>query len=714
MSMRRTSWLEWIGQGLGRTVHNRRSPSRRRAKRLTLECLERRSMLTTITVIGSDDGPGQFNPKDNTDTTLRGALGHIHASGDTIQFQDTGWVIHLKSPLAIGNSVTIFGSDDNGTGPVTIDGGNKVGCFIIGRGASVTLDHLNITGGSAASGGAVRNEFGTLFVVNCTLSGNSSTADGGAILNQGGKTLITGSTLENNKSLGDGGAIANRIGSVAVSETKFLNNTATKTGGAISNQAGRLSIVGTTSDMNLSGNKAARGGGGAIFNDEAGTATITHATLSNNSATGYFEVFDDGGAIRNSGRMTIEGSLLAGNTSVRNGGAIENDGVLTIERSTLSGNTADASGGAIGNDNPRRAHVTIRLCTLKDNTATGAAVRAGADVGDGGALFNKATMMIHDSTISGNKAENAVGVGSSGGAGGAIFNKSVLTIEGSTISDNTASGDGGAISCVPLSTLTISGSTLSGNKASGNGGAIRLSHSIVHIGTSTLRGNSATAGGAISTELSTLLTINRSTLSGNSATEGDLRDGDGGALYDAGGPSATLTIVNSTFSGNSAMGSGGAIFSSGKHESSRIASCTLSGNSAATGGGIFARFYNEKGKLHLLNSIVAANTGTNPDVSGPLAESSHNNLIGDGTGMTGITSGSQGNKVGTSAAPINPLLAPLADNGGPTQTMLPQAGSPVINAGDPNATNLPEFDQRGPGFPRVIGGRLDIGAVETS
>src|SRR5262245_33087518 len=255
MSMRRTSWLEWIGQGLGRTARNRRSPSRRRAKRLTLECLERRSMLTTITVIGSDDGPGVFHPMDNTDTTLRGSLAHIRASGDTIQFQDTGWVIHLKSPLAIGNSVTIFGSDDTGTGKVTIDGGNKVGNFIIGRGASVTLDSLNIINGSAESGAAVRNEFGTLFVIDCTLSGNSCTRDGGAILNQGGKTLITGSTLENNKSSDDGGAIANKIGSVALSETKFLNNTAAKTGGAISNQAGRLSIVGATSAMNLSGNK---------------------------------------------------------------------------------------------------------------------------------------------------------------------------------------------------------------------------------------------------------------------------------------------------------------------------------------------------------------------------------------------------------------------------------------------------------------------------
>jgi predicted outer membrane repeat protein len=678
MSMRRTSWLEWIGQGLGRTAERRRSPSRRRAKRLTLECLERRSMLTTITVIGSDDGPGEFNPKDNTDTTLRGALAHIHASGDTIQFQDTGWVIHLQSPLNVGNSVTIFGSDDAGTGPVTIDGGNKVRDFTIGRGARVTLDHLNIINGSAAGGAGVRNEFGTLLVVDCTFSGNSSTGDGGAILNQSGTTLITGTTFENNKASDDGGAIDNRFGTVKLIETKLSNNTAADKGGAINNQAGRLSIFGATSTMTLSGNKAKNGG--AISNADAGNATITHAILSNNSASG------NSGAIGNAGRMTISDSLLSGNMSSGGGGAIGNSGELAIDHTTLSGNTASASGGAIFSNRG----VTIRLCTLTDNTATNA----------GGAIFNDAGMMIHDSTISGNKAAN----------GGAIFNKHYATIEGSTISDNTASGDGGAISESSSYMLTISGSTLSGNKASGKGGAISLFLSgKLHIGTSTLRGNSATTGGAIYAHFYASLTIGSSTLSGNSAT------GDGGALYDDGYSTDTdLTIVNSTFSGNAATGSGGAIFSNGAVASAFIKNSTLSSNSAATGGGIFAKIYFDHRNIHLLNSIVARNTGTNPDFSGALNSTSHNNLIGDGTGMTGITNGSQGNKVGTSAAPIDPLLAPLAANGGPTQTMLPQAGSPAINGGHANTSNLPEFDQRGPGFPRVVGGRLDIGAVETS
>jgi len=56
-------------------------------------------------------------------------------------------------------------------------------------------------------------------------------------------------------------------------------------------------------------------------------------------------------------------------------------------------------------------------------------------------------------------------------------------------------------------------------------------------------------------------------------------------------------------------------------------------------------------------------------------------------------------------------LGPLTNNGGPTQTRLPVAGSPAIDLGDPGFT-VPATDQRGTGFARVVNGRVDIGAVE--
>jgi hypothetical protein len=78
------------------------------------------------------------------------------------------------------------------------------------------------------------------------------------------------------------------------------------------------------------------------------------------------------------------------------------------------------------------------------------------------------------------------------------------------------------------------------------------------------------------------------------------------------------------------------------------------------------------------------------------------NLIGNTQGGCGFVSSDLLN--------VNPLLGPLQNNGGPTQTMALLPGSPAINAGDP--TDAPAYDQRGPGFPRLVNGHIDIGAFE--
>src|SRR5207247_6231808 len=61
---------------------------------------------------------------------------------------------------------------------------------------------------------------------------------------------------------------------------------------------------------------------------------------------------------------------------------------------------------------------------------------------------------------------------------------------------------------------------------------------------------------------------------------------------------------------------------------------------------------------------------------------------------------------------IDPMLGPLQNNGGPTFTHALLTGSPAINAGNPAFTPPPVYDQRGPGFPRVLNCRIDIGSFE--
>jgi hypothetical protein len=82
------------------------------------------------------------------------------------------------------------------------------------------------------------------------------------------------------------------------------------------------------------------------------------------------------------------------------------------------------------------------------------------------------------------------------------------------------------------------------------------------------------------------------------------------------------------------------------------------------------------------------------------------NLIRTPSGAT-ITGKTTGNLSG-----VDPQLAPLQSNGGLTPTRMPLPTSPLANAGDPAATTIPATDQRGAGFPRIAGGRVDIGAAE--
>jgi len=86
-------------------------------------------------------------------------------------------------------------------------------------------------------------------------------------------------------------------------------------------------------------------------------------------------------------------------------------------------------------------------------------------------------------------------------------------------------------------------------------------------------------------------------------------------------------------------------------------------------------------------------------------------LIGVADGLT-IT-GNVGNLTGTTASPLDPLLGPLQNNGGPTETHALLPTSPAIDVGDPSFVSLPNYDQRGFAFERIVGGRIDIGAFES-
>ena len=137
---------------------------------------------------------------------------------------------------------------------------------------------------------------------------------------------------------------------------------------------------------------------------------------------------------------------------------------------------------------------------------------------------------------------------------------------------------------------------------------------------------------------------------------------------------------------------------------SSLINCTISGNSAPTGDGGGMYF---SGTLTAINTIVASQNNGG-DIIGALQSASANNLVGDGSGMSGIENGTNGNQVGSAGTPINPLLSPLTNHGGGTSTLAVLPGSPAFGAGT-TGPDVPSNDQRG--LPRS--GRVDIGAFQS-
>jgi len=366
------------------------------------------------------------------------------------------------------------------------------------------------------------------------------------------------------------------------------------------------------------------------------TENLTMSISLTVSGSGAATTIVDGGGV--SAVLTISGTAkvnLSGLTirhgRAPNGGGIYNNGALTINNSIISGNTAAISCSASFCDN------------------------------SGGGIYNNGALTINSSTISGNDAFIQCTIQCATLGGGIFNNSGVLALTNSTISGNSAScqisfpgrgfchSDGGGI-FVGNGTVTISKSTISGNRANESGGI----------------DNRAT------------LTISNSTVSGNSA---NFRGNAFGGGISNGG---VLAINSSTISGNSAHGSlgsyGGDIYIS---------------NGTAT-------------PTTLQNSIVA-NSTSGENCYGTMKSNGYN-LIIDGS-CNFNHAGDLNNH--------DPLLGPLQNNGGPTQTMALLPGSPAIDGGNPSGCtdsqgHLLQTDQRGmprPDKEDSVG--CDMGAYES-
>ncbi len=274
---------------------------------------------------------------------------------------------------------------------------------------------------------------------------------------------------------------------------------------------------------------------------------------------------------------------------------------------------------------------------------------------------------------------------------------------------------------VDVGDVTLQNITVTGGDADGDGGALVTSGDVT-VTDSTIADNQASGeGGAIDTQRNGALTVLRSTFSGNES------GGSGGAIAIHG----LATIIESTFSGNTSGGNGGAMRTYG---GAQLVNSTVTGNESDQRGAVVG------GPITLAFSTVVGNGGTtsaNVDPNGATL-ASFASVIGQAEGFGGPAAPNCGGITTTTSTGYNvdddgscgfgagpgdqsdlstPFgFAALADNGGTTQTMLPDASSPLLDQVPPASckptvgSTTVTGDQRG--ISRPQGSACDIGAVE--
>ncbi|MEM7705859.1 MAG: Ig-like domain-containing protein [Pseudomonadota bacterium] len=664
--------------------------------------------------------------------------GNNNVSGDLIDLSGiAGATVTLTGALpTIDSNITIQGA---GT---IIDGNNSFRVLRVGNSNALAISSLTLRNGAANRGGGLYGaNFSQLAVDRSTITGNTVTIEGGGIHGRfQSRVSLRNSTLYANSANNRGGAI-----SVAEESTLNLshvtitgNNAGTMMsggsgGGIYSSSTTTLtvdnsiltgntvvydnidctgagvrgyftnSIVGTSLacdfqggvDGNLSidpelGTLADNGGATQTMKPLVGSPAIDLAEAVNGSCDGT-SIDQRGGVRPRNGRCdvgAVETEFQVDNAIVVNTLAVDNDGtcgddgsdatedcslreaitLAKLEDSPSSISFADAATLGIVPGNTARMEFTEN-----DNAASSgsnALPRFTGEISvDGPTDFNLVLDPATSCTINGvaEAGERRLGMVDLG----ASLTISNVTVEGGC-ADGTGTATLGGGMFVDLATLMASNATFSGNTAD-FGGGIYGYNSTIALTASTISGNSATFGGGASSEVSSVLDLERSTFYGNTAGTS------GGALFWRNG--GTVTINNSTIAGNT---------------------------SSTAGDGLYAG----SGVTLSLSGAIVANGGSNGDcfTSGAPTVNVTDSLLEDGS--CGVTNGVDGNLIDS------PLLGTLQDNGGPTLTLLPQGDSPAVDSvtSSNGMCGGDSADQRGLTRPVDANGLgdpdCDLGAVE--
>ncbi|MEZ4707889.1 MAG: choice-of-anchor Q domain-containing protein [Caldilineaceae bacterium] len=676
----------------------------------------------SFTVNSTDDG-ADFNPGDgvcetgvgNGICTLRAAIMETNAlpGADEIVLPAGHYGITIGGVLEdfgafgdldIRDSLTINGVSAAET---VVDGNGRDRVFhIVDENVSVVLNRLTIQHGAPPQqeGGGIWN-LGSLRITNALVFSNTSSAAGGGISSTGTQLEIRDSTIMSNTSSALGGGIANVGERLEIVNSSILSNTSQASGGGVYHGGNVLALQGVT----VAGNRFMQNGGGIYHGGLS--MTLQNCVIRDNellvpqpNASGYSGPGLGGGLFSSGLWIGSQESIINDCQFVQNdsvGGAafaLRGRSNAWLENITVTQNHSQAADGSAISTGVW--NITMKTMQVYNNQADYDSAAAIQD-------YNS------NLTIDGSQVYSNTGWALSRSAAYSEFKRALLTHL--QIYGNSAGG-------IRLINGSLQGSDLSihdhpSGPALWNSGSTQLVQSNLYqnggeqggaihnageltIASSRIYSNTATdAGGAIYQEAAGNTIVRDSLVFSNAAING-------GAFYFAG--SGALENVTVT---NNRAANGGAIYSAPESLDNVVdlANVTLVNNVATDAGG--ASLYNKLGVINMRNSLFV---GANCSTGRPLVSLGYN--LFDTPTTCPITG-----DVAHDLANVDPLLGPLQDNGGPTETYALLAGSPAIDGGHPDgclngSESTLVWDQRG--YLRHADGngdgvsRCDIGAVE--
>ena len=671
-----------------------------------------------------------------------------------------------------GTKGSISSVGEPGSGAITVRGTlNLSGCTLTGNVGGKGGDGGNqpqsngFSTGNAGSGkygaGALEVNYGNVSLTNCTVTNNVGGAGGntgfsqfgfasggngvGTINVSEGNLTVNQSTIVGNSggyggiSLGNGpnpdlngftygGGISNARNTTTLNNSLVLENSG---GNLMGNESGTNNIIGGTRASIKLGPLAPNGGPTPTIALLEGSPAI-NAGAPNFNGTGQFDQRGEGYARVAGGRLDIgafessfalnraPSALALSGTSVPEN---QNAGTIVGTLSTTDADSGDSFTYSLVEQDNDNAWFAIEGDALKTKAAfdyetkNSYFIRVQTDDGRGGTFqrsfrisvtnLNEETPSLVVTTLQDVEAEDGqTSLREAMNYANSDPDASAITFAANLNGALTLRAGGGVLPFVTTpvaidgagrinivgdeqhNILRVEGGDLTlrrmivrnGSGASGGGLLVR-SNGRATLEACEFRNNTGALGGAVYVETGATFVARDSTFSGNSSySDSTLSLRGNSDLYNC-------TLAGNVASLNTPRGA------IAVYATVRVFNCTVVGNTTAsgTGGAVSVAM---SGSFSATNTLFAANGDTPFD------------------GFNNPTSAGDANHNFSFDTLAEANLGALADNGGPTPTMALLAGSPAINAGDPDFDGTNQFDQRGQGFARIKGGTIDVGAYE--